>query len=212
MIRYILRYVNQPVEHELHAGLNTVGRNPTNEFRVGDASVSSFHAEVTVLEGGNDVIVRDLQSTNGTFINGQPIEEARIVPGQVLQLGCVELRLDREEYNIHIPLGSGPEVAQPAGGLNSLADGTLACSRNPELPATHQAIGGCQAVVRCPAVFNRASLRSMKLSGGSGGEMLFCPECNAKCEQIPGIDTQQTKKSSLLSRLTQTIQLGWKRK
>ena len=44
---------DKPAEqHELHGGLNTLGRNPTNEFRIPDASVSSFHAEITLLEGG----------------------------------------------------------------------------------------------------------------------------------------------------------------
>jgi len=212
MVRYILRGLNQPFEHELHSGLNTIGRNPTNEFRVSEASVSSFHAEVTVLDGGKAVIVRDLQSTNGTFIDGQPVEEAQLLPGHVLQLGSVELRLEGEEYAIRIPTGVGPQTAQAAGALQALSDGTIACSRDPNLPATHQAIGECHAVVRCPGLFNVASLRAMKLSGGAAGQMLFCPDCNAKCEPIPGVADAPQKKATLLSRLTQTIQIGWKRK
>ncbi|HAB16148.1 MAG TPA: FHA domain-containing protein [Verrucomicrobiota bacterium] len=213
MVRYFLRGLHQPIEHELHSGLNTVGRNPTNEFRIPDASVSSFHAEVTVLDGGKAVVVRDLQSTNGTFIDGQPVEESQLLPGHTVQLGIVELRLDAEEFEIRIPTGPAAPVAQAAGSLQSLPDGTAACSRNPNLPATHQAIGGCQAVVRCPGLFNIASLRTMKLSGGTAGQMYFCPDCNAKCEPIPGVtEAVEKKKTGLFSRLTQTIQLGWKKK
>ena len=211
MVRHILRGLNQPFEYELHSGLNTVGRNPTNAFRLPEASVSSFHAEITVLESGHGLVVRDLQSTNGTFIDGQPVEEAPLRPGQTLQFGTVELRLDAEQFEIKIPVAGTPKVAQAAGEVQALEDGTLACSRNPGLPATHQAIGGCQAVVRCPGVFNAATLRGMKLAGGTAGQMLFCPDCNAKCEPIPGVTTGPVKKQGLFSRLTQTIQLGWKK-
>lgn len=211
MVRYILRGLNQPFEYELHSGLNTVGRNPTNEFRLPEASVSSFHAELTVLDGGKAVVVRDLQSTNGTFIDGQPVEEAQLLPGHLLQLGSVELRLESEEFEIRVPMAA-PVAAQAHGTLQALPDGTLACSRNANLPATHQAIGGCQAVVRCPGMFNAASLRAMKLSGGSAGQMLFCPDCNAKCEPIPGVTDKTEKRPSLFARLTQTVQLGWKKR
>ena len=211
MVRYILRGLNQPFEYELHSGLNTVGRNPTNEFRIPEASVSSFHAELTVSDGVKGVEVRDLQSTNGTFIDGQPVEVAQLLPGHLLQLGSVELRLEFEEFEIRVPVAA-PVAAQAHGTLQALPDGTLACSRNAHLPATHQAIGGCQAVVRCPGMFNVASLRAMKLSGGSAGQMLFCPDCNAKCEPIPGVTDKPEKRPSLFARLTQTVQLGWKKK
>lgn len=212
MLRYLLRTPNRSVEYELHPGLNTLGRNPTNEIRISDASVSSFHAEITVNETTHEVQVRDLQSTNGTFIEGQPIEDAALQPGQALQLGCVELRLDAEQYEIRIPTGAVSQVAVAAGTIQETEEGVLACSRNPALPATHHAISGCQAVVHCPGVFNKASLRSMKLAGGTAGQMLFCPDCNAKCEPIPGVSETASKKTGLFARLTQTIQLGWKKR
>lgn len=212
MVRYLLRGLTHPLEHELHGGLNTIGRNPTNEFRISDASVSSFHAEITLLEGGLGVTVRDLQSTNGTFIDSSPVEEAAIRPGQTLQIGAVELQFEAEQFEISVPLAAVTQVAQPAGQLNALPDGTLACSRNPALPATHQVAHGCGAVVRCPGVFNLASLRQMKLSGGTAGRLLFCPDCNAPCEPIPGVtEDAMKKKKGLFARLTQTIRIGWKK-
>lgn len=213
MVRYILRGLTHPLEHELHGGVNTVGRSPANEFRITDASVSSFHAEITVREGGAGVNIRDLQSTNGTFIDSSPVEVSAIRPGQTLQVGAVELRLEAEQFEIKIPTAAvSPQVAQPAGQIQALPDGTLACSRNPSLPATHHAIHGCGAVVKCPGVFNIASLRQMKLSGGAAGQLLFCPDCNAKCGPIPGVSEDVSKnRKGLFSRLTQTIQLGWKK-
>lgn len=211
MVRYILRGINLPFEHELHSGLNTIGRNPTNEFRLPEASVSSFHAEVSVLESDGSVLVRDLQSTNGTFIGGQPVEEGPLVAEQTLQLGNVELCLIIEEYDVKIPVDGGIVTAQAAGALHSLPDGTLACSRNPSLPATHQAIEGCQAVIKCPGVFNAGSLRAMKLSGGTAGLLLFCGDCNARCELIPGIADAPPPRKGLFARLTQTILIGRKK-
>jgi pSer/pThr/pTyr-binding forkhead associated (FHA) protein len=80
--------------HELTAEKTTIGRLEDNTFTIGDPSVSSHHCEV-LLRGG-DVIVRDLNSTNGTYINGERITEAPLKPGQILRLGQVELRLESE--------------------------------------------------------------------------------------------------------------------
>jgi hypothetical protein len=211
MVHYQLKGVTMPLDFGLRTGLNTIGRNPTNDFCIHEASVSSFHAELTVLEDGGGVLVRDLQSTNGTFVDGQPVEEAHLQPGQALQLGSIELRLEAREIGIQVAAVSPLAPAQPAGRAAVLEDGQVGCSRDPSLPATHEAIEGCQAVVKCPGVFNAASLRAVKLSGGKAGVLFFCPDCNAKCRPIPGGQGSNQKKKSLFSRLTQTIHLGWKK-
>jgi hypothetical protein len=212
MVHYTLKGVSLQVEFGLRTGLNTVGRNPTNDFCIHEASVSSFHAELTVLEDGSGVVVRDLQSTNGTFIDGQPVEEAPLQPGQQLQLGTVEFCLEAQEIEIRVPKVTAANPATASGIAATLEDGTPACSRNPTLPATYETTEGCLAVVKCPGIFNAASLRAVKLSGGTAGVLLFCPDCNAKCRPIPGAgQSAKAKKKSLFSRLTQTIQLGWKK-
>ena len=78
--------------HELKADKTTVGRLEDNMFQIEEPSVSSHHCEV-LLSGGT-VKIRDLNSTNGSFINGEKITEAVFKPGQTLRLGQVELRLD----------------------------------------------------------------------------------------------------------------------
>ena len=70
----------------------TIGRGDDNAFRVVAASVSGQHCEVRLR--GNELDVRDLRSTNGTFIENQPITEAILRHGQILRLGEVELRLE----------------------------------------------------------------------------------------------------------------------
>jgi pSer/pThr/pTyr-binding forkhead associated (FHA) protein len=93
MERLVLTWVGKQLAFELMPGLNRLGRNPTNDFRVGDASISSFHCEVW-LEPDNRVLVRDLASTNGTFIDGIPLLDGELKPGQALRLGTVEMQLE----------------------------------------------------------------------------------------------------------------------
>jgi pSer/pThr/pTyr-binding forkhead associated (FHA) protein len=78
--------------HELKVERTTVGRVDDNTFQIAEPSVSSHHCEI--LLKGNDVVVKDLNSTNGTFINSERITEATLKPGQTLRLGQIELKLD----------------------------------------------------------------------------------------------------------------------
>ena len=80
--------------HELKADKTTVGRVEDNTFQIAEPSVSSHHCEV--LLRGNDVIIKDLNSTNGTFINGEKVTESPLKPGQILRLGQVEMRLETD--------------------------------------------------------------------------------------------------------------------
>jgi len=79
--------------HELKVEKTTVGRVDDNTFPIPEASVSSHHCEVVLR--GTDIFVRDLNSTNGTFVNGRQVTgEAALKPGQILRLGQVEMRLE----------------------------------------------------------------------------------------------------------------------
>jgi CheY-like chemotaxis protein len=70
----------------------TIGRADGNLFQISDPSVSGRHCEVRLT--GEELIVRDLQSTNGTFVDGKNVIESTLKPGQNLRLGDVELRLE----------------------------------------------------------------------------------------------------------------------
>ena len=79
---------------ELKADKTTVGRLEDNMFPIAEPSVSSHHCEV--LLRGSEVVVRDLNSTNGTFISGEKVTEKVLKPGQILRLGQVEMRLEAD--------------------------------------------------------------------------------------------------------------------
>lgn len=78
--------------YELKGDRTTVGRMEDNAFQVAEPSVSSHHCEI--LLNGTEIIVRDLNSTNGTYINGQVTKEGALKPGQILRIGQVEMRLE----------------------------------------------------------------------------------------------------------------------
>src|SRR5688572_22383738 len=79
--------------HELKVEKTTVGRVEDNAFQIPEPSVSSHHCEI--IQRGTDFYVRDLNSTNGTFVSGQQVtNEAKLTPGQTFRLGQVDVRLD----------------------------------------------------------------------------------------------------------------------
>ncbi len=96
------------LSHELGTHWVTIGRGDDNAFQIVETSISSQHCEV--LLRGNELVVRDLRSTNGTFVGGKTITEAVLAPGQILRLGEVELRLE-----ISAPAaGAAPGAKSPA--------------------------------------------------------------------------------------------------
>jgi pSer/pThr/pTyr-binding forkhead associated (FHA) protein len=73
----------------------TLGRATGADFIVDAALVSRVHCRLTALPSG-ELEVKDLESTNGTFVNGQRVEEARLSSGDRLKVGRLELVAERE--------------------------------------------------------------------------------------------------------------------
>ena len=63
----------------------TVGREEGNALRLNDERVSRFHAKVQTED--NDIILTDLDSTNGTRVNGTAIQIRRLRPGDQVSIG-----------------------------------------------------------------------------------------------------------------------------
>jgi pSer/pThr/pTyr-binding forkhead associated (FHA) protein len=76
-----------PVEHILREEAITVGRMKGNTIALDDSSVSLSHAKITRM--GAEYHLKDLNSTNGTMLNGQSISEARLCDGDLLKFGEV---------------------------------------------------------------------------------------------------------------------------
>lgn len=73
----------------------TLGRATGADFIVDAALVSRVHCRFTVMPDGV-LEVRDLESTNGTFVNGTRVSAAKLTPGDRVQIGRVELVADRD--------------------------------------------------------------------------------------------------------------------
>src|SRR3954453_9938022 len=78
-----------PREIQLKPGANSLGRRPDNDFQIEDGSVSGAHCQILVDHG--QVIIKDLGSTNGTFVNSSPVQEYPLQEGQTVRMGSVEM-------------------------------------------------------------------------------------------------------------------------
>jgi len=88
-------------EFVVEAAKVTVGRASDNAFCLDDVSVSSHHAEFERV--GDDYVLRDLHSTNGTRVNGQHITEHKLANGDTVRFGRVDYR-----YETVLPRASKP--------------------------------------------------------------------------------------------------------
>jgi ABC transport system ATP-binding/permease protein len=97
---WILRTVTEGLPEQtfriLPGGVRTIGRATGADFIVDAALVSRVHCRVTALPDGT-LELRDLDSTNGTFVNGRRVEAARLASGDRIQVGRVEFVSLREE-------------------------------------------------------------------------------------------------------------------
>ena len=79
-----------PSTVELHHEYTYLGRAEENELAIPEPSISNRHC-VFILSGA-DVIVRDLNSSNGTYVNGEPAAEQILRPGDNIQVGVIDIK------------------------------------------------------------------------------------------------------------------------
>ena len=82
-------------EIPLQPGVISLGRGPENTFPIEHPSVSSAHCQLTVTDSG--VVIKDLGSINGTFINDAMVDEAPLTNGQTVRLGDVVLQFESDQ-------------------------------------------------------------------------------------------------------------------
>jgi pSer/pThr/pTyr-binding forkhead associated (FHA) protein len=75
--------------------VKTIGRSPGAEFIVDAALVSRLHCQLTAT--ADSIHVKDLGSTNGTFVNGTRIQSAQLKNGDKLAVGRLELIVSRSD-------------------------------------------------------------------------------------------------------------------
>src|ERR1039457_3301238 len=79
---------------ELNLGVSRLGRSPKNDIPIEHPTISARHCEIVLTNDG--VMVRDCTSANGTFVDGERIQEATLSVGQTLHLRSEERRVGKE--------------------------------------------------------------------------------------------------------------------
>lgn len=91
MARLILTLEGQALaEYNMSKERYTVGRLPDNDVRIDNAAVSGHHA--LIINILNDSFLEDLNSTNGTYVNGKLIKKHALQHGDVITVGHHQLR------------------------------------------------------------------------------------------------------------------------
>jgi pSer/pThr/pTyr-binding forkhead associated (FHA) protein len=78
--------------HELAGDETIIGRNPTTDITLLDESISREHAIVAFDEASGSYTLEDLQSTNGTKVNGKRVRSAELSPGDEIEIGHTKFK------------------------------------------------------------------------------------------------------------------------
>jgi hypothetical protein len=179
---------------ELRLGVNRVGRDPDCEFCIEHPTISSLHCEMSLTNDG--VYVHDCDSTNGTFVNGEPVMETWLDPGQTVHLGDVELYVENTDAHVAIPKFERPRPKPPV----VLADGAMLCPRHPTEQATYRC-------TYCREVMCGNCVHIMRIKGGQ--PLFLCTLCSHKCEPIQVAEPKK-KKKGFLGFLADTVKLRFR--
>jgi hypothetical protein len=142
----------------LKRGLNRLGRSSQNDFQIHHDTISRFHCEVEVNEEA--MLVRDLDSSNGTFVDDEAVSKATLLTGQCLRLGDVSLEV------VDAPAPPDP-------------DAIPMCVNHPNYPASMRC-------TQCGRLLCGPCLHILKLAGGKAHKL--CPACSGHCESLQGMN------------------------
>ena len=92
-------------EIDMSAGDFTIGRNHGNSLQLDDGDVSGEHALLTLVPNSYlpeqlDITIRDLDSTNGTYVNNISVKEKQIKHGDAIRICSYEYRVFDDQSNI----------------------------------------------------------------------------------------------------------------
>jgi len=189
MARLVVKSEGREQVIELKLGVNRLGRSPDADLQVVHSTISGFHCELEL--DRHELILRDCESTNGTFVDGEPVREARLMDGQTFCVGDVEIFVESTDVNVAIPKIEVPVLKAPPVVLNN---GALLCTRHPSATVTHRC-------TYCKEVMCEDCVTRMRRRGGKYLEL--CSLCSHKVERI----SDKKKKKSILGFLAKTVKL-----
>ena len=176
--------------HELGPGTTRIGRTPDNDLQIDELTVSSHHCELRWVDG--TMVVKDLDSITGTYVDGEPVTERVIQVGQSLSLGTLLV-------GVKDSAGGAVVEPDPTTELRSvpLEDGSYSCLRHRQ----------ARAIFQCPECFDLACRDCVDLVGSKDpAEEVACRACGAKGERIDWSGLTMSKKEALVRLLPSPVQ------
>jgi pSer/pThr/pTyr-binding forkhead associated (FHA) protein len=182
MARLVLSLDSQVMaEYNMNKERYTIGRLPDNDIRIDNAAVSGHHS--LIINILNDSFLEDLNSTNGTYVNGKLIKKHALQHGDVITVGHHQLRFveddeqqDEFEKTMVIQPSARPvEKLRTAVGQSHVIDGEpappVAAAAAPEaVVASNSHTGRSRILAEGAAALKKAKLQV--LSGAFAGREL----------------------------------------
>jgi len=120
------------IAFELVQEYTHLGRAPGNEISLPYPSISSRHCVFVI--SGPDIVLRDLNSSNGTLVNGEPVSEVVLRPGDLIHAGVVEIKFEAAMKRPKLRSNTGPTLPK-ANELPQQAISTPHAHTTVKLPA-----------------------------------------------------------------------------
>jgi pSer/pThr/pTyr-binding forkhead associated (FHA) protein len=174
---------------ELKLGVNKLGRSPDNDFQIEHPTISATHCHIHLDK--DEVVISDLESTNGTFFRGEPVKIVRLSAGQTFRLGDVEVFVENTDVTVAIPKFELPRQAPPV----VLTNGSMICPRHAGILATYRC-------THCREIMCDSCVTRLRRRGGK--PLLLCRLCSNKAELIGG---PKKKKKGILGFLSKTVKM-----
>lgn len=131
--RDVLRLIgSHPPKEWILKGRMVLGRLPTCEISLHDANASRQHAELVEREDGWWIV--DLDSTNGTYVNGSLVKERRLMPGDRIQVGSSKMEFAVEQTRPVLP----PPAPAPVPDATQLVSNPHGLPNQPRKELPHE--------------------------------------------------------------------------
>ncbi|AKJ26792.1 FHA domain-containing protein [Caldimonas brevitalea] len=118
-------------EVQLTKDKTTLGRRPYNDIVIDNLAVSGEHAVLQMV--GTDVFIEDLNSTNGTYINGKAVKKQLLTHNDTVEIGKYKIKYvtdEANEYEKTMVMKPGSTPGLPVGGVSPAAASPLGAPSN----------------------------------------------------------------------------------
>jgi len=145
MARLILSLDSQVLaEYNMSKERYTIGRLPDNDVRIDNPAVSGHHS--LIINILNDSFLEDLNSTNGTYVNGKLIKKHALQNGDVITIGHHQLRFsdqqlndpEQDEFEKTMVIPASKQTAAKLAEMENAGNSRMSTKEYMEAPATER--------------------------------------------------------------------------